>query len=35
MNHDDVIHNPQAQEFNHFFNTMADLHQRVNSREQV
>ena len=33
MNHDDVTHNPQAQEFNHFFSTMADLHHRVNPRE--
>lgn len=24
-----------TQEFNHFFNTMADLHHRVNAREQV
>jgi len=35
MNHDDVTHNAQAQEFNHFFNTMQELHNKVNTREQV
>lgn len=35
MSHDDVTHGPQFQEFNHFFETMAALHNRVNAREQV
>jgi len=35
MNNDDVMHNPAAQEFNHFFSTMAELHHRVNPREQL
>jgi translation initiation factor 3 subunit F len=35
MSHDDVTHGAQAYEFNQFFDTMVDLHRRVNSREQV